>query len=57
MGKVKPPDYKFYNEAEGRYPNIANVMSNKRNKQLGKYVHVVGNNTKHEPENKYVGSG
>ena len=35
---MKLPDYNLYWPAETRYPEIADVMSNKRFKQLRKYV-------------------
>ena len=49
---MKLSDYNLYWAAETRYPKIADVMSNKVFKQLRKYVHVVDNTTKDEPENK-----
>ena len=52
MGIMKLPDYNLYWAAETRYPKIADVMSNKRFKQLRKYVHVVDNTTKDKPGNK-----
>ena len=38
--------------AETSYPKIADFMSNKRFKQLQKYVHVVDNTTKYKPGHK-----
>ena len=37
-GIMKLPDYNLYWAAETRYPKIADVVSNKRFKQLRKYV-------------------
>ena len=52
IGILKLPDYNLYWTAETRYPKIAYVMSNKRFKQLRKYVHVADNTTKDKPGNK-----
>ena len=52
MGIMKLPDYNLYWAAETRYPKIADVMSNKRFKQLRKYVHIVDNTTKYKPGHK-----
>ena len=46
MGIMKLPDYNLHWATETRYTKIADVMSNKRFKQLPKYVHVVDNTTK-----------
>ena len=37
---------------ETRYPKTADVMSNKRYKQLQKYIHVIDSIPKDNPENK-----
>ena len=52
IGIMKLPDYNLYWAAETGYPKIADVMSNKRFKQLQKYVHVVDNTTKDKPGHK-----
>ena len=52
MGIMKLPDYNLRWAAETRYTKIADVISNKRFKQLRKYVHVVDNITKDKPGNK-----
>ena len=43
MGIMKLPDYNLCWAAETRCSKIADVMSNKRFKQLQKYIHVVDN--------------
>ena len=50
--KLQLPHYNLHWAAETRYPKIADVMSNKRFKQVRKYVHVVDNTTKDKPGNK-----
>ena len=52
MGIMKLPDYNLYWAGKTRNPKIADVMSNKRFKQLPKYVHVVDNTKNDKPVNK-----
>ena len=52
MGIMKLPGINLYWIAETRYPKIADVMSNKRFKQLRKYVYVIDNTTKDKPGSK-----
>ena len=49
MDIMKLPDYNLYWASKARYSEIADVMSNKRFKQLGKYVHVVDNTANDKP--------
>ena len=52
MGIMKISIYDMYWAAETRYTRIVDVMSNNCYKQLRKYIHVVDNSTKENPENK-----
>ena len=52
MSIIKLPDYNLYWAAETCYSKIADVMSNKRFKQLRKYAHVADNTTKDKPGSK-----
>ncbi|MEM6686592.1 MAG: transposase [Bacteroidota bacterium] len=52
MGIVKLPTYQMYWKTETRYDKVADVMSAKRYIDLRRYLHVVDNTTKEQPENK-----
>ena len=52
MGIMKLSVYDMYWVAEARYTMIADVISSKRYKQLHKFIHVVDNTAKENPENK-----
>ena len=51
MGIMKLPNYEMYWAAETRYSKISDVMSSQRYKMLRKFIHVVDNTKKCEPEN------
>ena len=52
MGIVKLPNYPMYWKVETRYDKVADVMSAKRYIELRRYLHVVDNTTKEQPENQ-----
>ena len=48
---MKLPYYNMFWQAETCYPTIANFMSNKRYKQLRKYLQIADNTTTDKPKN------